>query len=125
SGPTNIEPPVGANLYKIDTAKEMHDKVLELFPSCTIVFKSAAVGDYGVKDRAEQKIKKSQDIMNLELVRNSDILKELGKRKENQILVGFAAETQDIEKHAKGKLRDKNLDFIFVNDVGRDDAGFE
>ena len=124
SGPTHIAPPPLVSLYRIDTAKEMYDKTLELFPSCDIVFKSAAVGDYTVEERAEHKIKKSEDFLDLRLTKNPDILKELGRRKQDQILVGFAAETEDIETYALGKLEDKNLDFIFVNDVGGKDTGF-
>lgn len=124
SGPTHITPPAGVNLYTIDTAREMYERVMELFPSCSIVFKSAAVGDYGVKEKSAQKIKKNEDSMELKLVRNPDILKELGKKKKNQILVGFAAETNDIEKNALTKLQEKNLDFIFVNDVCKEHAGF-
>lgn len=124
SGPTHIAPPALVNLYRIDTAKEMYDKTLELFPSCDIVFKSAAVGDYTVAERAEHKIKKSEDFLDLRLIKNPDILKELGRRKRDQILVGFAAETKDIETYALGKLKDKNLDFIFVNDVSGKETGF-
>lgn len=124
SGPTYIAPPALANLYRVDSAKEMYDKVLELFPSCNIVFKSAAVGDYRVEEIEQNKIKKSQDFLDLRLIKNPDILKELGRRKKDQILVGFAAETKDIETYALGKLKDKNLDFIFVNDVGKAGAGF-
>lgn len=124
SGPTSINPPALVNLHRVDTAKEMYEEVIKLFPSCNIVFKSAAVGDYGVEERAEHKIKKSQDFLDIRLVKNPDILKELGRRKKNQILVGFAAETCDIEDYALGKLKDKNLDFIFVNDVGKEDSGF-
>lgn len=124
SGPTYIDPHPLANLYRVDTTKEMYDKTLELFPGCDIVFKSAAVGDYTVSQRAEHKIKKTEDTLDLKLVKNPDILRELGQRKGKQVLVGFAAETQDIERHALGKLEHKNLDFIFVNDVSRKNAGF-
>ena len=124
SGPTYIAPPVGVNLYRVNTATEMYDKVMNLFPQTRIVFKSAAVGDYGIENRAMHKIKKTEDTLELKLKKNPDILKELGRRKGNQILVGFAAETRDIEEYALKKLREKNLDFIFVNDVSKQDAGF-
>ncbi|HHW71176.1 MAG TPA: bifunctional phosphopantothenoylcysteine decarboxylase/phosphopantothenate--cysteine ligase CoaBC [Clostridiales bacterium] len=125
SGPTHITPPTGVNLYRVETAREMYDKVMELFPRAQIVFKSAAVGDYGVENKAKHKLKKTKDTMELKLKKNPDILKELGNQKTNQILVGFAAETRDIEEYALKKLQEKNLDFIFVNDVSREDAGFE
>ena len=111
-------------LYRVNTATEMYDKVMNLFPQTRIVFKSAAVGDYGIENRAMHKIKKTEDTLELKLKKNPDILKELGRRKGNQILVGFAAETRDIEEYALKKLREKNLDFIFVNDVSKQDAGF-
>ncbi|NMA95619.1 MAG: bifunctional phosphopantothenoylcysteine decarboxylase/phosphopantothenate--cysteine ligase CoaBC [Clostridiales bacterium] len=125
TGPTNIEPPENVNIYKVNTAKEMYERALELYPNCDIVFKSAAVGDYGVERVEENKIKKSDETLELVLVRNPDILKELGRQKRKQILVGFAAETENIEQNALKKLKDKNLDFIFVNDIKRAGAGFE
>ena len=125
SGPVNIEAPAGVNLHKIETAMEMYQKALELYDSVDIVFKAAAVADYRPAKRSEHKIKKGQEPMVLEMVRNPDILLELGNRKKHQILVGFAAETSELEKYAKEKLEKKNLDFILGNDVMVAGAGFQ
>lgn len=125
SGPVNIEAPTGVNLHKIETAMEMYQKALELYDNVDIVFKAAAVADYRPVKVSEQKIKKGQEPMVLEMVRNPDILLELGKRKKHQILVGFAAETSELEKYAREKLDKKNLDFILANDVTMPGAGFQ
>lgn len=125
SGPVNIEAPAGVNLHKIETAMEMYQKALELYDSVDIVFKAAAVADYRPAKRSEHKIKKGQEPMVLEMVRNPDILLELGNRKKHQILVGFAAETSELEKYAKEKLEKKNLDFILGNDIMVAGAGFQ
>lgn len=125
SGHTNIKPPKG--LYKflaIETAEEMYNTVMEYFDWSDIVVKSAAVADFSPKDYNDEKIKKQGFCMGIDLKRNPDILKELGAKKEHQILVGFAAETQDAEKNALDKLRRKNLDFIVLNDVSAKGAGF-
>lgn len=124
SGPVDISPPQGANVYKIETAMEMYEKVLELYDKVDIVFKAAAVADYRPAKVSEQKIKKGQGPLILEMVRNPDILFELGKRKRHQILVGFAAETHELEKYAQEKLAKKNLDFILGNDVTMPGTGF-
>lgn len=125
SGPVDIKAPEGVNLYKIETAMEMYEKALELYDNVDIVFKAAAVADYRPANVSDHKIKKGQEPMVLEMVRNPDILYELGKRKKNQILVGFAAETSELEKYAKEKLEKKNLDFILANDVTIPGAGFQ
>lgn len=125
SGPVYISPPPGVKLYRVETAKEMFEKVMEIFPLCHVVFKAAAVGDYRPETYYPTKIKKDNDRLTLTLVKNPDILKELGKRKGKCILVGFAAETENIEEYAMKKMREKNLDFIVANDVTRQGAGFE
>lgn len=125
TGPTDLVPPAGANVYPVESVMEMYDTVLKLYDSTDMVFKAAAVSDYRVKDVAAQKIKKGQDSVVLELVRNPDILLELGNRKKHQILVGFAAETTDLQKHALSKLERKNLDFILGNDVSGNQSGFQ
>lgn len=124
TGPTNIKTPVGVHVYRVETAYEMYDAVMSLFGQCQIVFKTAAVGDYRPDMVSSQKIKKDADDLVIRFVKNPDILKELGRRKKNQILVGFAAETENIEVYANKKLKEKNLDFIFVNDVSKTGAGF-
>jgi phosphopantothenoylcysteine decarboxylase/phosphopantothenate--cysteine ligase len=125
SGPTALTPPPGIHLTRVETAAEMREAVLKYFPEVDIVIKAAAVADYRVKEVKDQKIKKKDEGLILELEKTPDILEELGRIKENQILVGFAAETQNLLAYAEEKLRRKNLDFIVVNDVSRKDAGFE
>lgn len=125
SGPTALTAPPGVHLTRVETAAEMREAVLKYFPEVDIVIKAAAVADYRVKEVKDQKIKKKDEGLILELEKTPDILEELGRIKENQILVGFAAETQNLLAYAEEKLRRKNLDFIVVNDVSRKDAGFE
>jgi len=124
SGPVSISPPPGVRLHRVETAQEMFEKVMDIFPSCQMVFKAAAVGDYRPETCYPTKIKKDRDRLTVTLVKNPDILKELGKRKGSCILVGFAAETENIEEYAMKKMREKNLDFIVANDVTRQGAGF-
>jgi len=125
SGPTNIAAPDGLHKFiPIETAKEMYDAVMDHFDWADMVIKSAAVADYSPKFYASNKIKKREGSMAIDLKRNPDILKSLGARKTHQILVGFAAETCDAEKNALNKLREKNLDFIVLNDVTAEGAGF-
>jgi len=125
SGPTNLKPPIG--LYKfipVTTALEMRQAVLEYFDKTDIAIKAAAVADFRPKNYINEKIKKHQGELTLELEKNPDILLELGKRKKHQILVGFAAETTDIESNALDKLENKNLDLIVANDIKQKGAGF-
>lgn len=124
SGPTNEEPPIGVNTIKITTNSEMRDKVLSLYDNSDIVIKSAAVADYKPKEYSNQKIKKGEGSLVIELVRDNDILKELGDKKKNQILVGFAAESQNVVENAKKKIEKKNLDYIVANDITSKDTGF-
>jgi len=102
----------------------MRDAVLAEFGAVDIVIKAAAVADYHVQTVAEHKIKKSDPTLTLVLEKNPDILAELGRLKENQVLVGFAAETQDLAAHAVEKMTKKNLDMIVANDVTLPGAGF-
>ena len=124
SGPTNEEPPIGVNIIKVTTNSEMRDKVLSLYDNSDIVIKSAAVADYKPKEYSNQKIKKGEGSLVIELVRDNDILKELGDKKNNQILVGFAAESQNVVENAKEKIEKKNLDYIVANDITSKDTGF-
>lgn len=105
----------------------MKQAVFENRPKCNIIIKAAAVSDYRPRDSAAHKIKKDEDSLSLELVKNPDILAELGsaRKESNCLLVGFAAETKDLMANAKKKLRAKNLDMIVANDVSRGDSGFE
>mgnify|MGYP002621865246 CR=1 FL=1 len=124
SGNATVPPPPNVKFVKVETALEMRDAVLAEFDSVDAVVMSAAVADYRVKNPADQKIKKSAETMTLELVKNPDILKELGALKKNQLLVGFAAETQNVLEYARRKIAEKNLDFIVANNVAAEGAGF-
>ena len=124
TGPTNLSVPAGVRVVKVRSAREMEQAVLREYDKTDVVIKSAAVADYRPKETAAQKIKKSEGELTITLVRNPDILYELGQRKKHQVLVGFAAETNDLATYAKRKLAKKNLDFIVANDVSASDAGF-
>ena len=118
SGPTNLEIPKGLKKFiSVDSALEMYKKVDEYFGDTDIFIACAAVADYRPKEYKKEKIKKSDSDLILELVRNPDILFEMGKKKDNQLLVGFAAETNDIKENALKKLEKKNLDFIVANNA--------
>ena len=124
TGPTNLPDPNNITVIRAGTAREMAHAVFENMEDSDIIIKSAAVSDYRSKDQAEQKIKKEKDEMVLFLEKNQDILEELGRRKKDQILVGFAAETENLEQNAERKLAEKNLDIIAGNLVGRPSSGF-
>lgn len=124
AGNTTAEVPKNLKFVKVETAEQMREEVLAEFDSVDAVIMSAAVSDYRVKNIAPQKIKKNSETLTLELVKNPDILKELGQRKNNQLLVGFAAETQNVINYAKNKIVEKNLDLIVANDVSQEGAGF-
>jgi len=124
SGPTNQGTSKGIKLIRIQTALQMRDAVIEEFAECDIVVKAAAVADYRPKYTANDKIKKQPGDLSIELERNPDILFELGKKKVNQVLVGFAAETKDVLKYAAEKVKAKNLDYIVANDITQPGAGF-
>lgn len=124
SGPTSIPVPSGIKLVKVESAEEMFDAVLSYYPQADVVIKTAAVADYRPKVVYDHKIKKQPGEAVIELERTKDILFELGKRKENQLLIGFAAETNDVEEYAKKKLATKNADMIVANNVKSEGAGF-
>lgn len=124
SGPTSLDEPYGVVVAPVVSALEMRDAVLAKAPGSTIIIKAAAVADYRPAYRAEAKIKKTAAPKALELVRNPDILEELGKVKGERLLVGFAAETCDLLQNARKKLVGKNLDMIVANDVRQAGAGF-
>ena len=118
SGPSALTPLAGVNFFKVESARDMRRLVLENFPESQIVIKAAAVADYRVKNVADHKIKKNDEELTLVLEKNPDILKELGQKKQKgQVLVGFAAETQNLIQYAQSKLEQKNLDMIVANDV--------
>jgi len=127
SGPTTLKPPRDVALSRVKTAEEMRRAVLAECQQYDVIIKAAAVLDWRPKETAAHKIKKGHGVQTLELVENPDILAELGCSRGNRrcVLVGFAAETQDLIANAQEKLKKKNLDLIVVNDVSREDAGFE
>jgi len=124
SGPTNIMPPDAAQVTRVETADQMREAVLSFFSQATIVIKTAAVSDYRPKAAANQKLKRSGPIM-LELEPTRDILAELANKRTHQVIVGFAAETQDVLENARKKLAKKSLDAIVVNDVSHEGVGFD
>ncbi|PPL01742.1 bifunctional phosphopantothenoylcysteine decarboxylase/phosphopantothenate--cysteine ligase CoaBC [Parapedobacter indicus] len=125
SGPSALVRPEGVTFFPVTTAAEMLEACLRYFPSADITIMSAAVADYTPKTVADQKIKKAEQHLTLELVKTTDILATLGKSKRNdQILVGFALETQNEQANALEKLRRKNLDFIVLNSMRDEGAGF-
>jgi phosphopantothenoylcysteine decarboxylase/phosphopantothenate--cysteine ligase len=125
SGPTTLEPPVGARLVAVTTAAEMRQAVLQAFDQCTAVIMAAAVADYRAINVAEKKLKRGQGPMELRLEPNPDILQELGMQKNGKVLIGFAAETDELLANAAKKLREKNLDMIVANDVTAQGSGFD
>ncbi len=125
SGPTNLEVP--KDLYKfikIESADEMYTEVINNLNEADIIIKSAAVADYKPKIYSNKKIKKTDDDLSIELTRNKDIAFEVGKLKKDKILVGFAAETNNLIENATKKVKSKNLDFIVANDLTKEGAGF-
>jgi len=124
SGPPSINPPGGAEVIRVETAEEMWKAVINLLPSSTIVIKTAAVSDYKAKSEAAQKIKRTGPLT-LELEATVDILGEIVRQKESQLVIGFAAETQNALENARTKLAKKSLDAIVVNDVSREGIGFD
>jgi len=125
SGPVNLAPPRGVETVPVRTAVEMRDKVFERLGPATIVVKAAAVADFHVANAPAQKIKKTAARISLELDPTPDILAELGRKKGDRLLIGFAAETQNLQQEARRKLESKNCDMVVGNLVGGADSGFE
>lgn len=125
SGPTHLFPPPDAKLRKVQTAEDMKKEVLENFSKADVVIMTAAVSDFQFEESASGKIKKEKLGGNIKIVPTPDILKELGRKKGRKVLVGFAAETEDVVANAIKKLKDKNLDLIIANDVTAEGVGFE
>ena len=124
SGVAEQDPPGGVEIQRVESVDEMYREVMRSFDRADVVIKAAAVSDYRPVETAPQKIKKKSEILTLELQKTQDILKELGRNKTDQILVGFAAETGELEANALSKLREKNLDLIVANNVTREGSGF-
>ncbi len=125
SGPVNIQPPSHVKLIKVISAKDMFEAVKKEVNDCDIIIKSAAVGDYRPKNYCDEKIKKKDNELNIELEKTDDILKYLGENKKNgQVLVGFSMETENMVENSKEKLVKKNLDMIAANNLKEKGAGF-
>lgn len=123
SAPTSLSVPANVELVAVDSAQSMKEAVDRLYDSVDIVIMAAAVSDFRVANKAEQKIKKMES-MTLELVKNPDILQSLGERKTHQLLVGFAAETEHVVEYGQDKVKRKHLDMLVANDVSKANAGF-
>ena len=125
SGPSSLNPPREVEFYLVESALEMYEKIMEKLAQVNGVIMAAAVSDYRPAKKEAGKIKKSsEEGFTLELVQNPDILRELGEKKRDKILVGFCAETKDLEREAKKKLEAKNLDLVVANDLTLEGAGF-
>jgi len=126
AGITSIDPPSAVRVVRISSAEEMRVAVAKEADSATVFMAAAAVSDYRAKEKADTKIKKSEPEIDLKLERTADILSEVAQgRKTGQLLIGFAAETDNLLSHARDKLVGKRLDAIVANDVSREDAGFD
>lgn len=123
SGPVELKPPSGTQIVNVTSAHDMYKEVMETYKDFDILIMVAAVADYSCKNISSRKIKKS-DALVLELIKNPDIAKELGKVKEQRILVGFSAESHELVENAKDKLVRKNMDMIVANDITQEGAGF-
>lgn len=124
SGPVTLSPPASVDVIPVMSAREMHEAVLQQTASADIFIGVAAVADYHVREVADHKIKKNNDTMVIELAKNPDILADVSVSTPRPFCVGFAAETQDLEHYARGKLQRKKLDMICANFVGSSDIGF-
>ena len=125
TGPTSLPiPRRDIEVIPVQTAGEMRKTVLSHIEGCSAVIKAAAVSDFRPKVMSQRKLKKAEASRSLELEKTEDILGEIGKKKKDRVLVGFAAETEDLVENARKKLKEKNLDFIVVNDVTKPGAGF-
>jgi phosphopantothenoylcysteine decarboxylase/phosphopantothenate--cysteine ligase len=125
SGPVNLNPPAGVELVRVSTALEMRDAVLSRLEESTIIVKSAAVADYHVANVPPQKVKKTAAKVSIDLDPTPDILAECGRRKGDRILIGFAAETQNMVEEARRKMNTKNCDMVVGNLVSQEGIGFE
>ena len=125
SGPTGLTAPPRVKLKAVNTAAEMREAILDVYAACTAVIMAAAVADFHPAEFSSDKIKRGTGPFDLRLEPNPDILKELGQRKDGKLLIGFAAETRDLDSNAEKKLREKNLDMIVANDVTKEGSGFD
>ena len=125
SGPVALETPYGVERVNVSSARDMHDVVISRLDKVDWIIKSAAVGDYRPETTADEKIKKKDDDMSISLVRNPDILAEIGSKKQNhQLVCGFSMETQDLLNNSRAKLQKKNCDMLVANNLKTEGAGF-
>ena len=125
SGPTSLEIPRGVHKFvQTSSAESLYNAVNDNFENCDALIQSAAVADYKPKNYSKKKVKKKDGDLSIELARTKDVAKEMGKIKADKVLVGFAAETNDLLQNAQRKIESKNLDFIVANDLTKEGAGF-
>ncbi|SFD86420.1 Phosphopantothenate-cysteine ligase /Phosphopantothenoylcysteine decarboxylase [Bacillus sp. OV194] len=124
SGPTALDKPAGVKFISVESTDEMFHAVMKEYPEMDLVIKSAAVADYTPRIKYGEKVKKKNESWSVEMEKTTDILSVLGEKKERQVLVGFAAETGNLEGYALDKLKRKNLDMIVANNVAQEGAGF-
>ena len=124
SGPVAITSPIGAKLVQVNSAEEMHQQAVNEAPKHSVFIACAAVADYRIDKVSDQKIKKSSDTLQLNLIKNHDIVADIARLAEKPFIVGFAAETENLEQYARGKLVRKNLDLIAANNVATSGQGF-
>ncbi|QOR68510.1 bifunctional phosphopantothenoylcysteine decarboxylase/phosphopantothenate--cysteine ligase CoaBC [Cytobacillus suaedae] len=124
SGPTVLPDPTGVTTIRVESAEEMFREVITRYDETNIVVKTAAVADYRPSETYTMKMKKQEGNLSIEMERTTDILKTLGEKKKEQLLIGFAAETENVEEYAKKKLINKNLDMVVANNVNETGAGF-
>lgn len=121
---SNLPTPDGMKIISVQSAQDMYEAVSKHFPAVDMLVMAAAVSDYTPTDTADQKMKKNGGDVSIEMTQTKDILKEMGQKKEKQFLIGFAAETQNLEQYAQKKLQEKNADMIVANDVSQEGSGF-
>ena len=124
SGPVNLQEPDGAILYPVVSAESMYYQVDALFDACDVCIMAAAVSDFTPIEYSEHKVKKDKAKRTLHLAKTIDILKTMGERKQEQFIVGFAAESENLEANAKAKLDEKNCDWVIANQIGEEGTGF-
>ena len=125
SGPTSLDRPRGVHKFvQTSSAESLYNAVNDNFEDCDALIQSAAVADYKPKNYSKKKVKKKDGDLSIELARTKDVAKEMGKIKADKVLVGFAAETNDLLQNAQRKIESKNLDFIVANDLTKEGAGF-
>jgi phosphopantothenoylcysteine decarboxylase/phosphopantothenate--cysteine ligase len=125
SGPTRLDPPQGVQFISVRSTEQMHRAVLEQFPQATALIMAAAVADYRPASPQTKKMKRVSGHLNLELESTPDILADVARGKGDRVLIGFAAETENVAVHARGKLESKQADLIVANDVTAEGAGFD